>query len=74
MKIQGVNLFGEFDISHYYEFRLSNIHLMNFVLTYANSIWSCVFFNTQKAELDDLKSKVVDLIDYFSKSDLYNDL
>ena len=72
MEIQGVNLFGEFDISHYYDERF--LHLMNFVLTYANSIWSYVFFNTQKAELDDLKSKVVDLIDYFSNSDVCNDL
>ena len=69
MEIQGVNLFVEFDISHYYDERF--LHLMNFVLTYAISIWSCVFFNTaQKAELNDLKSKVVDLIGYFSYSDV----
>ena len=72
MEIQGVNLFGEFDISHHYDKRF--LHLMNFVLTYAISIWSCVFFNTQKAELDDLKSKVIDIIYYFSNSDVYNDL
>ena len=72
METQAVSLFGEFEISHYYDERFLN--LMNFVLTYANSIWSCVFFNTQKAELDYLKSKVVDLIDYFSNSDVYNDL
>jgi len=45
MEIQGVNLFGDFDISHYYSERI--LHLMNFVLTYANSIWSCDFFNTE---------------------------
>ena len=72
MDIQGVNLFGEFDISHYYDERF--LHLMNFVITYANSIWSCVFLIHIKAELDDLKSKVVDLINYFSNSDVYNDL
>ena len=72
METQGVSLFGEFEISHYYDERF--LHLMNFVLIYANSKWSCVIFNTQNAELDDLKSKVVDLIDYFSYSDVYNDL
>ena len=30
--------------------------------------------HARKAELDDLKSKVIDLIDYFSNSDVYNDL
>ena len=45
MEIEGVNLFGEFDISHYYD--KSFLHLMKFVLSYTNSIWSCVFFNTQ---------------------------
>ena len=61
MEIQGVDLFGEFDISHYYDERF--LHLMNFVLIYANSIWPCVFFNTRTAELvDDLNSKVVDLL------------